>query len=89
MIFFFILWELQACGYNTGNDGDVFGDDGMKREPQSQQKTLVDVEAWGPPITHFINIKPNPEQITESLLNISVSLQRKQSVIYAQYIKLI
>lgn len=75
---------------------DCFGDvDGMMREPQRQQqkKPLVNVEAWGPPIAHFINLKLNPEQTTEYLLNISVSPQRIHTVItymviYARYIVL-
>lgn len=76
--FFGYFWlELQACGDNTGNDSDGFSDDLMMmawRENHRVNKK-VDLEAWGPPITHSINLKPNPEQITESLLNISVSLQ--------------
>lgn len=75
-----------------GNNDDGFGDDdGMMREPQRQRKktkTLVNVEAWGPPIAHFINLKLNPEQTTEYLLNISVSPQRKHVIIYARYIVL-
>lgn len=71
--------ELQACSDNTGHISgglsDDFKDDGMKRAPQSTKNS------WSGSVstTHQPFHKPqtNPEQTTQSLFNISVSLQRK------------
>lgn len=39
----------------------------------------IELEAWGSPITHFINLKPTQNKSLK-VLNISVSLQRKYTL---------